>query len=167
MARLRGAGPLPAVRYLATRSPRAIAGGCTFRLLAVALAMAAAAIAVLVYQHNTGWMYDARVYRTGGAAALHGLDVYANVPPAFTYTPFAALPADAVRYWGGVVLDTRRVGDPQNVRSQSLRSLLVRWAHTPHVDLAWLGLAAGVAVAALALAVWAHRRGDELLAMCV
>jgi len=265
--------------------------------------MAAAAIAVLVYQHNTGWMYDARVYRTGGAAALHGLDVYANVPPAFTYTAFAALlfvpltflplngvgflltavsllcleaavwlclpgagrgkaalwaatcalavwldpvsltlllgqvnlvllllvladlslpdqsrwkgvgtgiaagikltpalfavylaltgrvraaalaagtfaataaiglvvlPADAIRYWRGAFLDTSRVGDPQNVRSQSLRSLLVRWAHTTHgVDPVWLALAVAVAAAALALAVWAHRRGDELLAMCV
>ena len=59
--------------------------------LAVSLALVGAAVAVLVYQHNTGWMYDARVYRTGGAAALHGLDLYANVPPAFTYTPFAAL----------------------------------------------------------------------------
>jgi alpha-1,2-mannosyltransferase len=260
-------------------------------------------MAVLVYQHNTGWMYDARVYRTGGAAALHGLDVYRNVPPAFTYTPFAALlfvplailpanavglpltavsllclegavwlclpgrggarvalwagacalavwldpvsltlllgqvnlvllllvladhslpdgsrwkgvgtgvaagikltpaffglylaltgrlraaavaagtfaatvaigfavlPGDALRYWGGTFVDSSRVGDPQNVRSQSLRSLLVRWAHTAHgVDPVWLALAAAVAVAALALAVWAHRRGDELLAVCV
>jgi alpha-1,2-mannosyltransferase len=267
------------------------------------LALVAAAVAVLAYQHNTGWMYDARVYRTGGAAALHGLDVYADVPPAFTYTPFAALlfvplsflslsaiglvltaisllcleaavwlvmpgrgrgkaalwagtcvlaiwldpvsltlllgqvnlvllllvladlslpdgsrwkgvgiglaagikltpalfavylaltgrvraaavaagtfaatvaigfavlPADAIRYWGGTFLDSSRVGDPQNVRSQSLRSLLVRWAHTTHgVDPVWLALAVAVAAAALALAVRAHRRGDELLAMCV
>jgi alpha-1,2-mannosyltransferase len=290
--------------------------------LAVSLALVAAAVAVLVYQHNTGWMYDAKVYRTGGAAALHGLDVYANVPPAFTYTPFAALlfvpltflpvngigfvltaisllcleaaiwlalrsslppvrgrttsrargkgprgprglfivwaavcllavwldpvsltlllgqvnlvllllvladlslpdgsrwkglgtgiaagikltpaffavylaltgrvraaavaagtfaatvaigfvllPGDALRYWGGTFLDSSRVGDPQNVRSQSLRSLLVRWAHTTHgVDPVWLVLAVAVAAAALVLAVWAHRREDELLAMCV
>jgi alpha-1,2-mannosyltransferase len=271
--------------------------------LAVSLALVAAAVAVLVYQHNTGWMYDAKVYRTGGAAALHGLDVYRNVPPAFTYTPFAALlfvplaflpvngvgflltavsllclegavwlclpgqgrwkaplwagacalavwldpvsltlllgqvnlvllllvladlslpdgspwkgvgtgiaagikltpaffalylaltgrlraaavaagtfaatvaigfallPADALRYWGGTFLDSSRVGDPQNVRSQSLRSLLVRWAHTAHgVEPVWLVLAVAVAATALALAVWAHRRGDELLAMCV
>jgi alpha-1,2-mannosyltransferase len=286
--------------------PRAI---CGLRLraaaLAVSLALVAAAIAVLVYQHNTGWMYDVKVYRTGGAAALHGLDLYADVPPAFTYTPFAALlfvplsflpvngvgfvmtaisllclegavwlslrsspaphpgksafllvsalavwldpvsltlllgqvnvvllllvladlslpdssrwkgvgtgiaagikltpaffavylaltgrlraaavaagtfaatvvagfvllPADALRYWGGTFLDSSRVGDPQNVRSQSLRSLLVRWAHTTHgVDPVWLVLAVAVAAAALVLAVWAHRRGDELLAMCV
>lgn len=271
--------------------------------LAVGLALAGAAVAVVLFQHNTGWMYDARVYRTGGEAALRGLDVYRNVPPAFTYTPFAALlfvplaflppngigflltavsllcleaavwlclpgrgrakalawagtcllavwldpvsltlllgqvnlvllalvladlslpdgsrwkgvgtgiaagikltpaifavylaltgrvraaavaagtfavtvavgfallPGDALRYWGGTFLDSSRVGDPQNVRSQSLRSLLVRWAHTAQgVEPVWLALAVGVAVAALALAVWAHRRGDELLAMCV
>ena len=270
--------------------------------VAVALALAAAGVAVLLYRTNTGWMYDAKVYRTGGAAALHGLDVYRNVPPAFTYTPFAALlfvplaflpvdgiglllttisllclegavwlvvpgegrarallwagvcalaiwldpvsltlllgqvnlvllllvladlslpdgsrwkgagigvaagikltpaffvlylaltrrfraaavaagtfaatvavgfavlPADALRYWGGTFLDSSRVGDPQNVRSQSLRSLLVRWAHTAQgVDAVWMVLAAAVAAAALGLAVWAHRRGDELLAMC-
>jgi alpha-1,2-mannosyltransferase len=284
--------------------------------LAITLALVAAVVAVLVYQHNTGWMYDAKVYRAGGAAALHGLDVYTNVPPAFTYTPFAALlfvpltllpvngigfvltaisllclegvvwlslrssppppavaatspasgqglflvagatcllavwldpvsltlllgqvnlvllllvladlslpdgsrwkgvgtgiaagikltpaffavylaltgrvraaavaaatfaatvaigfallPGDALRYWGGTFLDSSRVGDPQNVRSQSLRSLLVRWAHTTHgVDPVWLVLAVATAGAALVLAVWAHRRGDELLAMCV
>jgi alpha-1,2-mannosyltransferase len=260
-----------------------------------------------VYRHNTGWMYDAKVYRTGGAAALHGLDVYRRLPPpAFTYTPFAALafvpltllpvdgigfltvavsvlcleacvwvclarhgeqagrrwllpwavactlaiwldpvsltlllgqvnlvlmalvlldlslpdssrwkglgvglaagikltpglfilylaltrrfrpaaaataafaatvavgfallPADAVRYWSGTFLDSSRVGDPQNVRSQSLRSVLVRWTHTSHgLEPAWLAIAAVVVVVALAVAVRAHRQGDELLAIC-
>ena len=81
---------------------------------------------------------------------------------------FAALPADAIRYWGGTFLDSSRVGDPQNVRSQSLRSLLVRWTHTTQdVTPVWLGLAVAVAAGALVIAVWAHRRGDELLAICV
>jgi alpha-1,2-mannosyltransferase len=327
----------------ASRGPGGAVDGVVERLRgagpAVALALLAAGAAVLVYQHNTGWMYDAKVYRTGGAAALHGLDVYRNVPPAFTYTPFAALlfvplqllpvngmgfllsavsilcleasvwlclasfsrspppqpsptppheirtppprfhgdpgsggegdregrkrvlvwlaacalavwldpvsltlllgqvnlvlmllvlldlslpdtsrwkgvgvgvaagikltpgffvlylvltrrlraaaaaaatfaatvalgfavlPADAIRYWGGTFLDTSRVGDPQNVRSQSLRSLLVRWAHTSQgIAPAWVVLAVAVAVTALLLAVWAHRRGDELLAVCL
>ena len=73
-----------------------------------------------------------------------------------------------MRYWGGTFLDSSRVGDPQNVRSQSVRSLLVRWAHTTNgVDPVWLALAVAIAAAALLLAVWAHRRGDELLAICV
>jgi alpha-1,2-mannosyltransferase len=303
-------------RTVESRRERSVDCGLRAAALAVSLALVAAAVAVLVYQHNTGWMYDAKVYRTGGAAALHGLDVYTNVPPAFTYTPFAALlfvpltflpvngvgflltaisllclegavwlslrsspppaagaatspargeglvlvsaavcllaiwldpvsltlllgqvnlvllllvladlslpdasrwkgvgtgiaagikltpgffavylaltgrpraaavaagtfaatvavgfvvlPGDALRYWGGTFLDSSRVGDPQNVRSQSLRSLLVRWAHTTHgADPVWLVLAVAVAAAALVLAVRAHRRGDELLAMCV
>ena len=276
--------------------------------LAVVLAFLAAAVAVIIYQHNSGWMYDAKVYRTGGSAALHGQDLYRKFPPpAFTYTPFAALlfiplsylstnglgllwttlsilclevsvwlclgrpwldldrprlalcaaacavavwldpisltlllgqvnlilmlvvladllspdtsrwkglgvgiaagikllpaffilylvltrrlraaavalagfaataaigfavlPTDSIRYWGGVVLDSSRVGDPQNVRSQSLRSVLVRWAHTTQgIEPWWILLGAAVAVAALLLALWAHRRGEELLAISV
>lgn len=275
---------------------------------AVLAAVLAAALAVIVYQHNPGWMYDAKVYRMGGAAALHGQDVYRRLPPpAFTYPPFAAvlfiplsllpvngigvlwtatsivclgasiwlclgrpaidrdmrllllwaavcalaiwldpvsltlllgqvnlilmfvvlldlslvdgnrwkglgigiaagiklvpaffilyllltrrfraaavavagmaatvalafaaLPRDSSRYWGGVFLDSSRVGDPQNIRSQSLRSLIVRWMHTSQaIEPAWIVLGAAVAVAALGLALWAHRRGEELLAVCV
>src|SRR5262249_58047157 len=55
-------------------------------------AVLAATVAAIVYQHNPGWMYDVKVYRMGGAAALHGLDVYRRLPPpAFTYPPFAAV----------------------------------------------------------------------------
>src|SRR5262252_1171296 len=276
--------------------------------LALLVALLVAVAAVALYQHNPGWMYDGRVYRTGGAAALHGQDVYRRLPPpAFTYTPLAALlfvpltllstnamgllmttaslvcleasiwlclgrppldrdrrplalcaaigalalwadpvsltlllgqvnlillflvlldlstadgsrwkgigigvatgikltpvffvlylvltrrlraaavalattagtvalglaalPRDSIRYWGGVFLDSSRVGAPQNVRSQSLRSLLVRWLHTNQgVEPLWIILGAAVAMAALGLAVWAHRRGEELLAVCV
>jgi len=276
--------------------------------VAILVAVIAATVAVIVYQHNPGWMYDAKVYRTGGAAALHGQDVYRRLPPpAFTYPPFAAvlfvplsllsvnaigvlwtaasivclsasiwlclgrpaidrdrrvllsyaavcalavwldpvsltlllgqvnlilmfvvlldlslvdanrwkglgigiaagiklvpaffilyllltrrfraaavalagmaatvasgfaaLPHDSIRYWGGVFLDSSRVGDPQNIRSQSLRSVIVRWLHTSQgIEPAWIVLSAAVAVTALGLAVWAHRRGEELLAICV
>ena len=276
--------------------------------MALLVAVLAATVAVIVYQHNPGWMYDAKVYRTGGAAALQGHDVYRRLPPpAFTYPPFAAvlfiplslltvnaigvlwtatsivclgasiwlclgrpaidrdrrvlllyaavcalavwldpvsltlllgqvnlilmlvvlldlslvdanrwkglgvgiaagiklvpaffilyllltrrfraaavalagmaatvaagfaaLPHDSIRYWGGVFLDSSRVGEPQNIRSQSLRSVIVRWLHTSHgIEPAWIVLSAAVAVAALGLAVWAHRRGEELLAVCV
>src|SRR5215831_1785850 len=275
---------------------------------AIVAAVLAATVALIVYQHNPGWMYDARVYRMGGAAALHGQDVYRRLPPpAFTYPPFAAvlfiplsllpvngigllwtsasivcleasvwlclgrpaiykdkrvlllcagacalavwldpvsltlllgqvnlilmflvlldfsmadgnrwkglgigiaagiklvpaffilyllltrrlragatavagmaatvalgfaaLPRDSIRYWGGVFLDSSHVGDPQNIRSQSLRSVIVRWLHTSHgIEPAWIIISAAVSVSALALAVWAHRRGEELLAVCL
>jgi alpha-1,2-mannosyltransferase len=81
---------------------------------------------------------------------------------------FVGLTADSARYWGGLFLQSGRVGDPQNVRSQSLRSLVVRWAHTSQgIEPIWIALSVAVVVAALALAVRAHRRGDELLATCL
>jgi alpha-1,2-mannosyltransferase len=81
---------------------------------------------------------------------------------------FAGLASDSARYWGGLFLESSRVGDPQNVRSQSLRSVLVRWAHTSQgVEPVWIALSIAVVVAALALAVWAHRKGEELLAVCI
>jgi alpha-1,2-mannosyltransferase len=81
---------------------------------------------------------------------------------------FMASPSSSLEYWGGVFLDSGRVGDPQNIRSQSLQSLLVRWLHTTQgVRPAWLLLSLAIAGLALLLAVIAHRRGDELLAACV
>jgi alpha-1,2-mannosyltransferase len=81
---------------------------------------------------------------------------------------FLAAPASSLEYWGGVFLQSGRVGDPQNVRSQSLQSLLVRWLHTTQGMLPlWLVLSLAIAALALALAMIAHRRGDELLAICV
>jgi alpha-1,2-mannosyltransferase len=78
------------------------------------------------------------------------------------------LPRDAVAYWGGTFLDTGRVGWPQNVRSQSLLSLLVRWTHTAQgVEPAWLAISLGMVAVGLSLAVLAHRQGEELLAACL
>ncbi len=78
------------------------------------------------------------------------------------------LPRDSLDYWGGTVFQTQRVGDPQNVHSQSLASLLARWFHTSQGFLpAWMLLCLAIAVATLLLAAWAHRRRDELLAACI
>ncbi|MGA7911452.1 MAG: glycosyltransferase 87 family protein [Candidatus Dormiibacterota bacterium] len=80
---------------------------------------------------------------------------------------FVALPSDSIKYWGGKVLDISRVGDPQNPRSQSLQSLLVRWMHTNQgFQPAWVVLCLVIIVVALAVAVWAERKGDRLLALC-
>jgi len=80
---------------------------------------------------------------------------------------FVALPSDSITYWGGKVFDISRVGDPQNPRSQSLLSLLVRWMHTNQgIRPAWVVLSLVIVVAALAVAVWADRKGDQLLAVC-
>ena len=80
---------------------------------------------------------------------------------------FVALPKDSIKYWGGTVLDSSRVGDPQNPRSQSLQSLLVRWLHTSQgIRPAWLLLSLAIVIAALTIAVWANGKGDQLLAVC-
>ncbi len=80
---------------------------------------------------------------------------------------FVALPQDSITYWGGLVLDTSRVGDPQNPRSQSLQSLLVRWLHTSQdIRPVWLVLSLAIVIVSLTLAVWANRKGDQLLAVC-
>jgi alpha-1,2-mannosyltransferase len=276
---------------------------------AIAATILLAVATLLIYQHDGGWMYDAKVYRTAGNAVLRGLDLYSPARGQhFTYTPFAALlfaplslipampfallwtalsvaclggavwlslawigapsgqrrflltaaicllscagfepvsftlllgqvnlilmfvvlydlwlpdhnrwkglgiglaagiklipaffilyllvtrrlraaavatfvgavtigigfiaaPASSLEYWGGVFLQSGRVGDPQTVRSQSLQSLFVRWLHTTQGVLpVWVVLSLAIAAAALVLAVIAHRRGEELLAACV
>src|SRR5262249_47328490 len=76
---------LPGARLLAP-------GRASALIAAILAAVLAATVAVIVYQHNPGWMYDVKVYRRGGAPARHGLDVYRRFPPpAFTYPPFAAV----------------------------------------------------------------------------
>jgi alpha-1,2-mannosyltransferase len=81
---------------------------------------------------------------------------------------FIAAPASSLEYWGGVFLDSGRVGDPQNVRSESLQSVLVRWLHTTQgVRPLWVVLSLAIAGLAILLAVIAHRRGEELLGACV
>jgi alpha-1,2-mannosyltransferase len=82
---------------------------------------------------------------------------------------FLFLPKDSLTFWSGTFVDSSRVGAAQNPRSESLLSLLVRWTHqaASAVEPIWLLLGVVVAVVTLVLAVWAHRRGDELLAVCV
>jgi hypothetical protein len=81
---------------------------------------------------------------------------------------FIVLPKDSLQYWSGTFLQSTRVGDAQNPRSESLLSLLVRWSHGANwVRPVWLALEIVVAIGILALAVWAHRHGDEFLAICI
>lgn len=80
---------------------------------------------------------------------------------------FVALPQSSFRYWNGTFLNSRRVGDAANPRSQSIQSLVARWLHADASTALVVGLDATAASVTLAIAVWAHRRGDELLAICV
>jgi alpha-1,2-mannosyltransferase len=78
---------------------------------------------------------------------------------------FAVLPGSSARYWGGLFLDSGRVtgradagGGPAD---QSLRGALIRLDPALGADHRWVPIVAVVALAGLALAVRAGRRGDE------
>ncbi len=74
---------------------------------------------------------------------------------------YAALPGDSQRFWAdGLVLDPRRAGGGAVPANQSLRGLMLRL--DPSIA-SWqvLAIAVSMAVAGIALAVVASRRGDE------
>jgi alpha-1,2-mannosyltransferase len=74
---------------------------------------------------------------------------------------FALIPGDSSAYWGGVFLDSSRVGRIENTANQSLRGAFARLLHSMNVETLWLFTAAVVALAGLTLAVVAGRRGDD------
>jgi alpha-1,2-mannosyltransferase len=76
---------------------------------------------------------------------------------------FAVLPASSAWFWAGRFADPGRVSPVQDPQNDSLLGALARTMHTAHVLPAWLSLAAAVAVAGMALAAAASRRGDEAL----
>ncbi|WP_372457947.1 glycosyltransferase 87 family protein [Streptantibioticus parmotrematis] len=71
------------------------------------------------------------------------------------------LPAASVDYWTREMFDTSRVGKVWTVDDQSLQGLIARLLHTTAPGLWWQVPAALVAVAGLAVAAWAARRGLE------
>ena len=76
---------------------------------------------------------------------------------------FSVLPASSAWFWAGRFASPGHVSPVQNPQNQSLYGALARAMHTAHVLPVWLPLAAAAAVAGLALAAAASRRGDEAL----
>jgi alpha-1,2-mannosyltransferase len=76
---------------------------------------------------------------------------------------FALLPASSAWFWAGRFASPGHVSPVQNPQNQSLYGALARAMHTTQVLPAWLLLAVAAAVAGLALAAAAARRGDEAL----
>jgi alpha-1,2-mannosyltransferase len=76
---------------------------------------------------------------------------------------FSVLPASSAWFWSGRFASPGHVSPVQNPQNQSLYGALARVMHTAHVLPVWLLLATAVAVAGLALAAAASRRGDEAL----
>jgi alpha-1,2-mannosyltransferase len=75
---------------------------------------------------------------------------------------FVLLPGDSGAYWGGAFLDSGRVGRIENAANQSLRGAFARLAHSTDVQTVWLCAALVIALAGLALAARAGRRGDDV-----
>jgi alpha-1,2-mannosyltransferase len=76
---------------------------------------------------------------------------------------FAVMPRTSAHFWDITFLNPQRVSPVQNTENQSLLGAMARTLHTSHVFSVWLAVALVVAVAGLALAASAQRRGDEAL----
>ena len=76
---------------------------------------------------------------------------------------FSVLPASSAWFWSGQFASPGHVSPVQNPQNQSLYGALARAMHTVYVLPVWLPLATAAAVAGLALAAAASRRGDEAL----
>jgi alpha-1,2-mannosyltransferase len=74
---------------------------------------------------------------------------------------FLAFPGSSARYWGGMFLNPRHIGQVSDVENQSLLGAMARTFHAADPRYPWLAVAALVAAAGLTLAAWAQRHGDE------
>lgn len=68
---------------------------------------------------------------------------------------------DAAQYWGGMFIQSSRVGPPADPGNQSLRAALSRLAGTMHPGAMTVLVVMLVTLAALVMAVRASRRGNE------
>jgi alpha-1,2-mannosyltransferase len=77
---------------------------------------------------------------------------------------FVLLPADSARFWlAGTFLDAGRVyADAAAPQNQSLHGLVLRLGGSATL---WLSLALPLIAATVAVAAWASRRGEELIAL--
>ncbi|GAB3056307.1 glycosyltransferase 87 family protein [Micromonospora schwarzwaldensis] len=76
---------------------------------------------------------------------------------------FVLLPADAARYWGGLVLHSSRAGGVWDTPNQSLSGAMARGVSSTQFAHWWLVVLAVVAVVGLAVARYVHRNGSDFL----
>jgi alpha-1,2-mannosyltransferase len=80
---------------------------------------------------------------------------------------FVLVPRESVTYWiDGQFYSAGELGSGYG-GNQSLYGMIQRLTHDHHVEPLWLVASAIVVAGGLTLAVLAHRRGDELLSVCV
>lgn len=81
---------------------------------------------------------------------------------------FVVIPQESWKYWSGTFLDANRVGEPNQVGNQSINGLIAYLTNAEKPStVVWLAVAVPAALAGLAIAAWAHRRGEVLLAVAV
>ncbi|GAC58558.1 putative glycosyltransferase [Gordonia hirsuta DSM 44140 = NBRC 16056] len=79
---------------------------------------------------------------------------------------FAVLPRDSWQYWTDKLFESERVGSARLRGNQSLRGMLANHLQTTEPSTAWwLTLVAIALIAGFGAALYAHRRGQELLAI--
>ena len=81
---------------------------------------------------------------------------------------FLVIPQESWQYWSGTFLDANRVGEPNQVGNQSINGLIAFLTNAEKPStVVWLAVAVPAALAGLAIAAWAFRRGVVLLAVTV
>ncbi|MFE0748637.1 glycosyltransferase 87 family protein [Gordonia sp. NPDC058843] len=81
---------------------------------------------------------------------------------------FVALPGDSWSYWTGKLFESDRVGSAQLRGNQSLRGMLANHLDTDTPPtLLWLAVVLAALAVGFAVATYAHRKGQELLAISI
>ena len=77
-----------------------------------------------------------------------------------------AMPSESWQFWTDTLFDSDRVSSPQSIGNQSIRGALANYGQDPQPSTVVWGLLSLVMLAlTLTAAVFAHRRGQELLAL--
>nr|MDT0659133.1 glycosyltransferase 87 family protein [Micromonospora sp. DSM 115978] len=102
-----------------------------------------------------GYLVVTRQWRAAGTAIAAFLGT--------VLAGFVLMPADAARYWGGLVLHSSRAGGVWDTPNQSIAGALSRGVSSTQFAHWWLAVLAVLAVAGLAVAYYMHRHGSDFL----
>ncbi|EGD54804.1 glycosyltransferase 87 family protein [Gordonia neofelifaecis] len=81
---------------------------------------------------------------------------------------FLLMPSGSASFWLGTLFDSDRVSSPQTYGNQSIRGAIANFGHTDYPStLLWLLLSALLVALTGTAAVFAHRHGQELLALSI
>ncbi|TDC00582.1 DUF2029 domain-containing protein [Micromonospora fluostatini] len=102
-----------------------------------------------------GYLVVTRQWRAAGTALAAFLGT--------VLAGFVLMPADAARYWGGLVLHSSRAGGVWDTPNQSVAGALSRAVDGTQFASWWLAVLAVLAVFGLGVAWYVHRHGSDFL----